>query len=347
MKLLQFICLIINFIIVKSTENIQSTDISIADNPQSTEAPQTTAISTRASSQLVPTSQSHATTASTQPTSSIDSQSTNSFHSQPSSELSTSNPSQTSSISTNNQQITTQNPDIPTRNPQSPSRPWDCSKFRFTNLPQNCCLLPKLQMPQQITDNCKNECKNRHCCVVECKYREIGIYKNKEFNNQALLTAYKNSLSSEAEKMNWTNAMNLSLEFCESMVMSETTLRATTVNFKKSIVTMTTSRKAIIVTLKRTGQQTSTKSTTTESTTTKSSTTSGTTTSTIASSTESVKDRRDKNLYCHIPVYVYLMISCTKVQNFINCPNFKSTDEICEEWRDYLRKCGHELGFLI
>jgi len=361
MKSLLFVCLIINLICTLSTADNQSTQTSSSVNNQSTESsknpeistvsPQNTAnlpqTSTKSSTINVSTTSLKQTIVPTQITSTLNPQTTRS----PLSQSTTLNPLQTSQISTNNQEITTQNPDIPSRNPQSPSRPWDCSKFRITYLPQNCCSLPKLHIPQKIVDNCKNECKNRHCCIVECKYREMGIYKNKEFSDQALLTAYKNSIVGDIS--NWPNALNLSLNFCESMIMSVTTLRTTTVNMKKNIFTMTTSNRAKVATLKGTGQTITTKSV--ESTTTTTSTTSemttskasSTTSSTTTLSTESVKDRRDKNLYCNIPVYVYLMISCTKVQNFINCPNFRNNDEVCDEWRDFLRKCRYELGFQL
>jgi len=367
MKLLIFICIIINLFGALSIDISQSTQASSAVNPKITESSRNPEISnaspqTTANPPQTPTKSStinvstisfsttlQSTTVSTQITSTLNPQTTKS----PQSQSTTPSILQASQISTNNQEITTQNPDIPTRNPQSPSRPWDCSKFRITYLPQKCCSLPKLQISQKIIDNCKNECKNRHCCVVECKYREMGIYKNKEFSDQALLTAYKNSFVSDAEKTNWTNALNLSLNFCESIIMSVTTLRTTTVNMKKNIFTMTTSSRAKLATLKGTGQSISTKSV--ESTTITTSTTlemttskaSSTTSSTTILSTESVKDRRDKNLYCNIPVYVYLMISCTKVQSFINCPNFRNNDEVCDEWRDFLRKCRYELGFQL
>ncbi|XP_070508358.1 uncharacterized protein [Chironomus tepperi] len=295
------------------------------------------------------TSQQQLTSSSTPSTSLSAPITTASPQTQASSLPSPTNPPQTTP---NPQENTTQNSDIPTRNPQSPSRPWDCSKFRITYLPQNCCSLPKLQISRQTVEKCQNECNNRHCCIVECKYREMGVYRNNEFNNQALLIAYKNSLSSDAEMQNWTNAMNMSLEFCESTVMSVTTLRTTTVNLRKSIVTMTTGRKASGGTVKGTEKMNSTKSieatvTATSTASTASSASLRTTTSTTTLLTESLKDQRDRNLYCNIPVYVYLMISCTKVQNFINCPNFKANDDICDEWRDYLRKCRYELGFQV
>lgn len=349
------ICFILNLCASQSSDDIQSSSTNSAVHLHQTDTStnptleqQTSSLSSQSSSNQVTTptaSKTQATTTLSQTTTTVKVQTTKLIQSQASIPSSSPNLLKTSDTTTNQQENTTQNPDFPTRNPQSPSRPWDCSKFRITYLPQTCCSLPKLQIYQQVIEKCKNECKNQHCCIVECKYREMGIYKNKQFNDQALLTAYKNSLNNEAVKMNWTNAMNLSLEFCESLVLSVTTLRTTTVNSRKNIVTMTTSSRAKPATLSGTGKQTTTKSV--SSTTSTSSTTSEMTTSTATESTESVKDRRDKNLYCNIPVYVYLMVSCIKIQNFINCPNFKSNDDVCDEWRDYLRKCRHELGFQL
>lgn len=67
------------------------------------------------------------------------------------------------------------------------------------------------------------------------------------------------------------------------------------------------------------------------------------TTTTIEISTESLKVRQEREKYCGVPLYVYLISTCAIIQNFINCPHFNSSSEECEESREVILKCGSNL----
>jgi hypothetical protein len=61
------------------------------------------------------------------------------------------------------------------------------------------------------------------------------------------------------------------------------------------------------------------------------------------STTESLKVRQEKEKHCDIPLYVYLISTCARIQNFANCPHFNSTSEECEDSMKVIKKCGSNL----
>lgn len=213
-------------------------------------------------------------------------------------------------------------------NKPRPPRPWDCTAFKLNSLPSECCKLPKFKFPQETIDKCKKNCEStnsRHCCLVECKFSETFIYKDKQFHDMAILSLYKMILieksTDDDDVKLWMNATKLSINFCKN---AENIFEKPTVNPRDLVDRDTTTTEK------------SKRNRRSNENTTISATVNGTT---RKATTESLRNVQDRNLYCNVPIYVFMIISCTAVRNFVNCPHFDDYD-VCSDWRNYLVKCG-------
>ncbi|KAG5666498.1 hypothetical protein PVAND_014522 [Polypedilum vanderplanki] len=223
---------------------------------------------------------------------------------------------------------TTTTTELITSNYKKPSRPWNCKNFRFSYIPTACCIPPKFIVSNETKLKCKNKCEKEnssHCCFIECKYQEMGIFKENQMKPEAIIDIYLRQFTNENEKKLWENATKMSIKECMANQEPKTT----------RILTISTS-----TTYKKLKPINDTMTTENFENLTFSNTITTTLTSTL--STISHKELMNKNIYCGIPIYVFLAISCVNIRNFINCPNFGFIDA-CHEWRGFLMKCENEL----
>ena len=63
--------------------------------------------------------------------------------------------------------------------------------------------------------------------------------------------------------------------------------------------------------------------------------------------TEPLYARQNKNRYCGIPVYVFRVVACMRVVDFVNCPYFNKNSTACVTKREDIMKCGRELNYTV
>jgi hypothetical protein len=89
--------------------------------------------------------------------------------------------------------------------------PEDCFSFKFSRISQDCCKMPKFEFSSSVVSKCKSECENSkssHCCVTDCKYREMGIYSSeKGFDKVGIIKGFKTDKE-------WEKIVEKSVDFC-------------------------------------------------------------------------------------------------------------------------------------
>lgn len=67
------------------------------------------------------------------------------------------------------------------------------------------------------------------------------------------------------------------------------------------------------------------------------------TTTLSTESTEALIVRQEREKYCGVPLYIMLIVTCTRIQNFVNCPDFNSTSDECDDSLKTIKMCGSNL----
>lgn len=210
--------------------------------------------------------------------------------------------------------------------------PDECINFHVRTLLPECCTLPKLIIPHNVTEKCQNVCKNStesYCCMIKCKFETMKIFNAPSFNPNALVAAYSMSLRNISNELKnlWVQTLSRSIQYCYYDQNSKETT--------PPIPSTTTDRtKYLMNNAVQQGQgyyvdqqsETSPVNMPTETT--------------IA-----LAVRQQNNIFCGIPVYMYRIIACTKVQNFFNCPKFNKTATACQAKWSVIKKCGNELNY--
>lgn len=222
---------------------------------------------------------------------------------------------------------------------ESPREKDECVNFKVSSLPTDCCDLPRLIVPENVTKKCLKECKQSkngtHCCFIKCKYRELSIYKEGLFNFTSIEIYLARSIknSSEAFLGPWQNAIKTSMKYCLWDQMSKETTRppipSTTDRMKYLMNNAIQNGQGYYVNpeyQQRPQQQIYT---------------------TPPTSTEPLYVRQNNNRYCGIPVYVFRVVACMRVVNFVNCPYFNVNSTSCMAKREEIIKCGRELNYTV
>lgn len=88
--------------------------------------------------------------------------------------------------------------------------------------PYTCCKYPMRKILDRDQNNCRLKCSavnDQKCCLLNCKYRETGVYVNGEFNDQALLRLYENfmNVNGAGKYDRWMAVIEKSIKKCERL----------------------------------------------------------------------------------------------------------------------------------
>jgi hypothetical protein len=215
----------------------------------------------------------------------------------------------------------------------------ECVNFRVSSLPTDCCELPRLYVPENVTEKCHKECKEStngtHCCFSQCKYRELNIYKGNIFNSTSIEMYLEQSIKnrSDAVIFPWRKAIAGSMRYCLWDQMSKETTRP-------PFVSTTDRTKYLMNNAIQNGQghyvNTDNQQRPQQPVYT-----------TPPGTTEPLYIRQNKNRYCGIPVYVFRVVACMRVVNFVNCPFFNRNSTECMTKREDIMKCGRKLNYTV
>ncbi|XP_070508524.1 uncharacterized protein [Chironomus tepperi] len=215
----------------------------------------------------------------------------------------------------------------------------DCKHFKVSSMPTDCCDLPKLNIHENITKNCHKECKEAtngsHCCFIQCKYRDLSIYKGTTFNATSIELLLLKSIKNQSEMYlgPWRKAIKASMSYCLWDQMSKETTRPP--------VPSTTDRmKYLMNNAIQNGQGHYVNPEYQQHTQPPPFTT-------PTASTEPLYVRQNNNRYCDIPVFVFRVVACMRVVNFVNCPYFNINNTACMGKRNEIISCGRDLNYTV